>query len=488
MSIELQFQRRAEVVPRLGLGLSVDVYSPDLGDLMNRFEEMASRPAYLEIFRAAATALQAVKQSLSGVPLAYHGEGLWITQPDFSSTSFFQNELDTVAMELSILGSPWLNHECATKQMAGYTFGTYLPPLYTAESAKLVAGNIALVQESLDASRRPGDPFGPLFLLEMPPLTYFMAGSISVPEFFRLVTERMPCGLVLDIGHLWTVYRYSAARRRSSLEEFVGQFLDEFPMERVIEIHVAGLSVHETGGHAGAQHDQPEWIDAHAAPIPDVSWTILEQVLAHPRLAHLRGLALEVDTKLPELIVEEFLVARGRVGSLVEPRLDREAPAPVPSSEPLESRKQTEAEVDRSRLEAEYARYAQIASGQLLPDGPAWKAVAEDPSGLERYIHAYLPHEILHWGGELTDMFPETCRGLHEAGLALEDFVPWWFQRPRSADRPYDFFLLKIDRLVEFVAERTPALVDLARREAEVLRKGYEEANAGSRSLTESYR
>jgi hypothetical protein len=371
--------------------------------------------------------------------------------------------------------------------MEGYSFGTYLPPLYTAESANLVAGHITLVQERLDRSRRPGEAYGPLFLLEMPPLTYFMAGTITVPEYFNCVTERTPCGLVLDIGHLWTVYRYTAASRQSSLERFVERFLDEFPMERVIEIHIAGLSLHEAGRPAVVQHGHPEWIDAHAAPIPAISWTILDQVLAHPRLRHLRGVALEVDTKPLELIVEEFAFACGRVGSVIERLLANESRgASAISKQPDGGNQTLDSEVDRRRLRADYVRYAHIVSGQQSPDGPAWEAVADDPSGLERYIQEYLPHEILHWGGELTDMFPETCRGLHREDIALDDFVPWWFHRSRPADHPYDFFLLKIDRFVEFVADRAPALVGLSCREAEILRLAYQEANAGSRHLTES--
>ena len=169
----------------------------------------------------------------------------------------------------------------------------------------------------------------------MPPLTYFMAGTMSVPEYFRLVTERTPCGLVLDIGHLWTVYRYTAASRQSSLAQFVERFLDEFPMERVIEIHIAGLSVHEAGQHAAVQGGSPEWIDAHAAPIPAESWTILDQVLMHPRLRHLRGVALEVDTKPLELILEEFTDARGHVAPMIERLMDSETPAPTAIFESL---------------------------------------------------------------------------------------------------------------------------------------------------------
>ena len=83
-------------------------------------------------------------------------------------------------------------------------------------------------------------------------------------------------------------------------------------------------------------------------------------------------------------------------------------------------------------------------------------------------------------------MFPETCRGLQQRGFVLDAFLTWWFHRSRAADRPYDFFLLKMDRFVDFVGEREPALLALARREAEALRQAYEEANAGSRHLAES--
>ena len=486
-SVDRQFQRRAAVIPKLGLGLSVDVYSPDLWDLMKRLDAAAARPAYLEIFRAAPTVLKAVRQSFAGVPLAYHGEGLWVTQPEFRLSPLFEHELAGVALELNALGSPWLNHECATKQMGGYSFGTYLPPLYTPESACLVADNIGLVQERLDRDCAKADSFGPLFLLEMPPLTYFMAGTLSVAEYFRLIAGRTPCGLVLDIGHLWTVYRYSAARKPSSLEKFVDRFLDAFPVERIIEIHIAGLAVHESDTSGRVLDPDPEWIDAHAAEIPAVSWAILEQVVAHPRLRNLRALALEVDTKPVERIVEEFQQAVALVRPVID-RVTKQGTAVSESSpETLDGvGPALLSEFDRSRLEADYVRYAQIASGQRPPAGPSWNEVAENPCGLERYVQDYLPHEILCWGGDIAAMFPQTCKALAEMGIALGQFVPWWLRRSGAADRPYDFFLLKIDRLLEFVAERAPVLSDLARSEAATMRAAYEDANKAGRPLMES--
>ena len=152
-SVNQEFQRRAEEIQQQGFGLSVDVYSPNLFELMSRFERGPTRPAYLEIFRAAGTALETVTRRVTGVSFAYHGEGLWITQPDFARAPHVRDELDDVISQLHILASPWLNHECATKQMAGYSFGTYLPPLYTAESAKVVADNIEIVQAKMDERR-----------------------------------------------------------------------------------------------------------------------------------------------------------------------------------------------------------------------------------------------------------------------------------------------------------------------------------------------
>jgi hypothetical protein len=89
----------------------------------------------------------------------------------------------------------------------------------------------------------------------MPPLTYFACGSVSIPAFFQHIADRASCGLVLDIGHLWTVYRYTGAWRRRSVEQFLAEFLDDFPLERVIEIHVAGLAPHpaEAGDCASAR-------------------------------------------------------------------------------------------------------------------------------------------------------------------------------------------------------------------------------------------
>ena len=84
----------------------------------------------------------------------------------------------------------------------------------------------------------------PLFCLEGPPLSYFACGNLTYAEFFSRVVERAPCGLVLDIGHAWTVYRYAEGNKTESFTTFWEDFLGRFPFERVIQIHLAGLACH----------------------------------------------------------------------------------------------------------------------------------------------------------------------------------------------------------------------------------------------------
>jgi len=461
------------------MGLSVDVYSPDLFELVATFRERGLQPGYLEVFKATTTTLAAVRRAMPDVALAYHGEGLWITQPDVQESPYFQQDVGEMVTQLNSIQSFWLNHECATKEMAGYSCGTYLPPLYTRVSAEVVAANIAMVQQAMDRQGRRADGTAPLFLLEMPPLTYFSAGTIPIPHFFRLITALAPCGLVLDIGHLWTVYRYTAACRRMSLDRFVQEFLDEFPLERVVEIHVAGLACHESGGAPKAGAELLEWIDAHAAPIPSILFTMLEQVLAHPNLVSLRAVALEVDTKPIAMIVEEYAEAVRRFSLLIQQTMAQGTV--VEQSMELTLRQASVqgavCQSDRQQLRDDYARYAQIIWGHAPMTGPEWQEVAAEATGVTRYRTSYVPHEILHWGGDLTEMFPQTCRAITERGICLTEFVTFWFRSPRPLTHSYDFFLLKIERFLEFVTERAPDVRDCVQQECGMLRQAYAQVN-----------
>lgn len=477
-----EFIQRLGTIPVHGLGLSVDIHAPDLASLRRSLQERQVPPAYFEVFRTTPTALASIRKEVGAGLLTYHGEGLWITQPEMAHSASFRQEISEAAEQLVILQSAWLNHECATKYLAGYYYGTYLPPLYTPLSAKVVADNTRLIQRLLDQQCRLANGSTPLVLLEMPPLTYFVAGTMSIPNFFRVVSEQAPCGLVLDVGHLWTVFRYSGAHRAMSLTRFVDEFLNEFPMDRVVEIHVAGLAVHASHRAlaprlSGGMGDDalPAWIDDHAAPIPAVLFEMLDQILCHPGLTSLKGLALEVDTKQVELIVDEFAeFSRRYVPLFSRPSYTEQAELDFEiRSLPEEQR----AIPDMPILQAAYDRYARVLTGKTEPVGTEWSQDSANIQEINLYRSFYLPYEILHWGGMVEDMFVESCRRLREREVSLDEFVAFWFREPRPFSGIYDFFLLKVERFVEFVREVAPELQDIAETEAQELCRAYRFAN-----------
>lgn len=477
-----EFLRRLEAIPTHGLGLSVDIQAPALASVREGVQERHLPLRYLEVFRTTSIALKNMKKDLDDELLTYHGEGLWVTQPEVTETKAFHAALKETVEQLRILQSPWLNHECAAKVLAGHYFGTYLPPLYTRASAEIVRENIREIQSLLDEQCVLDNGSTPLVLLEMPPLTYFVAGTLSLPSFFRLVCEQSSCGLVLDVGHLWTVFRYTGAYRTLSLTQFVSAFLDEFPVERVVEIHVAGLAPHvstEPSFSIPVDHTNdealPAWIDAHEAPIPPVLFKMLDQILNHPRLISLKGLALEVDTKPVGLIVEEFAEFSRCYASVFNhmSMVDKSAFV-IEAGAMYESQSSTRIGSDLSDA---YDRYVRVLTGKAEPVGPEWNQLWAYGEELGRYRDSYLPHEILHWGGELEDMFVETCCRLKETGMSLDGFVTFWFREPQPLSEAYDFFLLKVERFVEFVREVAPELQSMAEREARELRLAYRSVN-----------
>ena len=486
--MQSEFTQRANAIPAHGLGLSVDVYSPDLLHLVHSLRDEGLQPGYLEVFKATTSAMQWVRRQLPDMKLPYHGEGLWVTQPDFPHSCSGTQGVAEACAQILALRSAWLNHECATKQMAGYSFGTYLPPLYTELSARMTAENLAFLQEQVDGQARRHETDPALVLLEMPPLTYFGCGSLSIPVFFRAVTDRVACGLVLDIGHLWTVYRYTGAWGRQTLEAFAAEFLDAFPMERVIEIHVAGLAEFTAQGVAQHMVDAealPYWIDAHGAPIPGVLFDLLAQVLGHQRLTALKGVALEVDTKPVATIVTEFRRFRDRFESTVT-SVEQAGTPPSYRRTATDQRtgmRQPLTMDEQAGLRNQYQSYVRfVTTSQALPPSERPSLFGGSLDNLDRYRGIYLPHEVLHWGGELQDMFPRTCSVLAAAHLPLEQFVPFWFSRPRPEQEDYDFFLLKIDRFVEFVMQDCPSAAVTVREEAEELRAAYRAANEPTES------
>lgn len=130
-----------------------------------------------------------------------------------------------------------------------------LPLPYTPQTLATVCDHIDEAQEAL----------GCQLLLENPS-TYvtFKTSILSETVFLREIVRRTGCGLLLDVNNVFV----SATNQRTDARDYLAQF----PMEAVGEIHL--------GGHAEDElPDGPLLIDAHGSEVADPVWTLYGEVL-----------------------------------------------------------------------------------------------------------------------------------------------------------------------------------------------------------------
>ncbi len=135
-------------------------------------------------------------------------------------------------------------------------YNDLLPLPYTEETLARVAGHIDEVQTEL----------GRRMLLENPS-TYVRFAESTIPEveFLREVSGRTGCGLLLDVNNVFV-------QAKNHGTDALG-YLENFPLDRVGEIHLGGHD--EQTDDAGA----PLLIDAHGTRVADPVWALYQQVI-----------------------------------------------------------------------------------------------------------------------------------------------------------------------------------------------------------------
>ncbi len=153
-------------------------------------------------------------------------------------------------------------------------YSDLLPLPYTAETLAHVCAHVDQVQEAI------GRP-----ILMENPATYllFPESTFSETDFIREMARRTGCGLLLDVNNVFV----SAANHRFSATAY----LDDFPLDLVGEIHLAGHDEQED------DDGRPLLIDTHDREVPDAVWSLYETVIA--RTGPVPTL-VEWDSDIPE--------------------------------------------------------------------------------------------------------------------------------------------------------------------------------------------
>jgi deoxyribodipyrimidine photo-lyase len=125
------------------------------------------------------------------------------------------------------------------------------PPRYDAEEAfTLICHAAQIVQAHLPVR---------LLLENVPHWPLPEVDVVVMPDFIGRVLEETQCGLLLDIPH--------ACITAATLDHDVRSYLEEFPLDRTIEVHVSGVRC-ENG----------QWAGSHE-PLQDEDYALLEWLL-----------------------------------------------------------------------------------------------------------------------------------------------------------------------------------------------------------------
>jgi uncharacterized protein len=283
----MAFHARARHLPRLGFGISTEHGAGQAGTA-----PLAARHArpdlvsFLEIGADVARGFDADSLAWvqAGLPTTYHFLDLNLEEPEDLDERWLAGTLRLARQA----GAAWLCGDAGLWHVGprDHGHGTLLPPIFCASSlASMVEAVIALRERS-----------GMEVLPENPPAQVLL-GDLHPLEYFGALAERADCGLLLDVSHLAIVQR--------ALGLAPTTLLSAFPVDRVVEIHVAGGSLFTSGGRQ-LLHDD------HGTRVHDDTWRILEEVIR--RATALRAIVVEGErNSLPE-VVTLFAEVQARVG------------------------------------------------------------------------------------------------------------------------------------------------------------------------------
>src|SRR4051794_3665322 len=122
--------------------------------------------------------------------------------------------------------SPWVaeHFQCLHTQDHSRSLDYVFPPLYTEEFLQRFCQNALVLRDAVGA---------PLVMENIPGFFSIRRAQMTEAEFLRRFFEQTGCGFLIDIPHIWLAAHYRGIDPR--------KYLEDFPLDRVVEIHVAGV-------------------------------------------------------------------------------------------------------------------------------------------------------------------------------------------------------------------------------------------------------
>ena len=261
-------------IPHLGSGLG---FREELGaetlaaheqiDFVEVIAEEYMRPRGLDRLRK-------ITDRFAVIP---HGIGLSIGSMGPVDTDY----LTSVKRVSDLSGSSYFSDHLCLTRVPGIDL-RHLAPLWFGE--ELLTHTIEKVHAVQDVLGKPLVLENVTYMVDLP------NAELSQTEFFRELTAATGCGILLDVTNLYI----NAVNHLFDAE----RFLAEMPLDRVVQVHLAG-----------GYWNHGVLIDGHSHPVPEEVW----QLYAHLcERADIKGVILEHDQNFPDLglLLEQVWRAR----------------------------------------------------------------------------------------------------------------------------------------------------------------------------------
>lgn len=275
------FLERVRRLPHLGIGVSTEFGAGDAPDGLDVDALRARHPQYanfLEVGVETAKGLDAHARRWAdaGRATTYHFLDVNLDDP----CDFDPRWLDEVRALAAVVKPAWMCGDAGLWHFGPRARGhmLLLPPVLSDDAATAMAEGIVRLREETGFEVLPENPPGAVYV-----------GPLHLLDYFARVCERADTGMLLDVAHL-AIYQ-----RTMGHAAFDG--LDGFPLDRIVEMHVAGGVERETGGYGFVE-------DSHTTDVLPETWELLEHLA--PRTPNLKAVVFECERNPLDAVVPGF--------------------------------------------------------------------------------------------------------------------------------------------------------------------------------------
>jgi uncharacterized protein len=279
------FAERVQALPRLGVGISTEFGAGRAGLDLEALRN--ARPDLVSFLEIGVDLERGVDEDAwawvrAGGAVTYHFLDLNLEEADDLAPA----DVAAVAGLARKLGAAWLCGDAGLwyvgRRDRGH--GVLMPPILCRESAEEMARGVRALRAATGFEVLPENPPAHVYL-----------GDLHLLDYFARVADLSDGGLLLDAAHLAV---YQIVTGRQPLDG-----LDGFPLERVVEIHVAGGTPFASGGRRFIDDDHgPQ-------PLPE-TWKIVDAVI--PRARNLKAVVFECERNEVEAVLPTFELLRTR--------------------------------------------------------------------------------------------------------------------------------------------------------------------------------